>query len=89
MLDRMRMLEWGVLAAAFYGLCILLRTYGLEPQVQVVLWKLGNVMVAAHVGYWIDRAGFRIRITPDAPPLEQIRRAIIIAATMLAVGLGL
>jgi len=89
MLSRLRMIEWLLLAVLVYAACITLRTFELEPQVQVVLWKIGNVLVAAHIGYWIDVSVFQRHITPDSPPLEQIRRALIIAATMLTIGLGL
>lgn len=80
--------EWILMALVMYVVCIVLRTYEIEPQVQVVLWKLANVTVAAFVGYWIDRRAFG-RILTSATPLEQIRRAIVMAAAMLAVALGL
>ena len=88
-LDRMRMAEWLAIALVLYAVCITLRTFNVEPQVQVVLWKLGNITIAAWVGYLIDRRAFLIRMEPDSPPLEQVRRAIVIAAAMLAVALGL
>ena len=88
--DLGRMFDWLVWAVLAYVLCIVLRTYGIEPQVQTVLWKLGNLTVAAYAGYWIDRRAFNTtRMSLSSPPLEQVRRAIIIAAAMVAVGLGL
>lgn len=87
-MDRLHMGEWILMALVMYVVCIVLRTYEIEPQVQVVLWKLANVTVAAFVGYWIDRRAFG-RILTSATPLEQIRRAIVMAAAMLAVALGL
>ncbi|HDR9868465.1 TPA: hypothetical protein QDE31_01575 [Burkholderia cenocepacia] len=86
--DKLRMIEWLMIAAALYAGCIALRTLGIEPQVQVVLWKLANLTVAAHVGYWMDRRAFK-RILATSHPHEQIRRSIIMAAAMLTVGMGL
>jgi len=87
MSDKLRMAQWLALAALFYGLA--LTVFGGQPQLQTLAWKLGNVTVAAWVGYWLDRRAFRLPITPKSPGLEQIRRAIIMAAAMLAVSLGL
>lgn len=84
-----RMIDWLVWALIAYALSITLRVYELEPQVQVVLWKLGNVTVAAYVGYWVDRRAFLNRLEPSSAGLAHVRRAIIIAAAMLAVGMGL
>jgi hypothetical protein len=86
--DKLRMIEWLLIAAALYAGCIALRTLGIEPQVQVVLWKLANLTVAAHVGYWMDRRAFK-RILVTSSGHEQIRRSIIMAAAMLTVGMGL
>ncbi|WP_105133459.1 putative holin [Burkholderia sp. BE12] len=86
--DKFRMIEWLLIAAALYAGCIALRTLGIEPQVQVVLWKLANLTVAAHVGYWMDRRAFT-RILVTSSPHEQIRRAIVMSAAMLTVGMGL
>jgi hypothetical protein len=44
--------------------------------------------VAAFMGYWIDRRAFnRVGRFAEAP--EQLRRAIVMAAAMLSVSLGL
>lgn len=86
MKDKFRMAQWLVLAVIFYGVAMNVE----YPQAQTLCWKLGNVTVASFVGYWIDRrAFFRQRIAEDAPPVYHIRRAIIIAAAMLSVSLGL
>ena len=64
-------------------------------QVGVVLLKVNLLFLAAAAGYWIDRMAF-----PYARPhmfaddtiesvASQIRRAIVIAAAMLAVALAL
>lgn len=87
--DLGRMVDWLVMALCFHVAAIVLRTHQLEPQIQTVLWKLGNLTLAAYAGYWIDRRTFRGRLDLTSPPGEQMRRAIIVAAAMVAVGLGL
>jgi hypothetical protein len=90
MKNQARMIEWLMLAVGLYVTCNTLRMLQVEPQAQIVLWKLANVTVAAFLGYWIDRRAFpHARMTADAMPIEQVRRAIIIAAAMLAVAMGL
>lgn len=84
-----RMAGWLLFSLAAYAGCIALRVFDMEPQVQTVLWKLANVSVASHVGYWIDRHAFHTRITPSSTPHECLRRAIVMGATMLSMGLGL
>lgn len=88
MKDAMRMAEWLVLAAVMYGACIALRSLNVAPQAQVVLWKLGNMTIAGHVGYWMDRRAFT-RIESGSSAREQLRRAIVMSAAMLAMALGL
>lgn len=84
--NKLRMAQWLLFAAIFYGIAM----YISMPQIQTLCWKLGNVTVAAFVGYWIDRRAFyKKRLTGESVPTEEIRRAIIIAAAMLAVSLGL
>lgn len=87
MTDKLRMIQWLALAALFYGLALLV--FGGQPQLQTIFLKLGNITIAAFVGYKLDIHAFRKRITPFSSELEQIRRAIIMAAAMLAVSLGL
>jgi len=83
-----RMIGWLLWSVVFYFTAIYLREAHLEPQLQVLAWKLGNVTIAAYGGYWIDRRAFA-RITHISTDMEQIRRAIIMAAAMITVGLGL
>ena len=85
--ERFRMVQWLALAALFYGLALL--AFGSQPQLQTLCWKLGNVTIAAYVGYKIDVHASRKRITPFSSDGEYIRRSIIMAAAMLAVGMGL
>lgn len=88
MKDFTRMAEWLVVAVVLYGGCFGLHTFDAAPQVQTILWKLGNMTVAGHVGYWMDRRAFT-RIEATSTPHEQLRRAIVIGAAMLSVALGL
>lgn len=87
--DLARMLDWLVWALLFHGCALVLRQLQIEPPIQTVLWKLGNLTLSAYAGYWIDRRAFRMRVDTASPAGEHIRRAIIIAAAMVSVGLGL
>lgn len=67
-------------------------------QIGVTLYKLSLVTLAAWLGYWIDRGLFpyarphRMHSHSQTEParfsLATIRRAVIVAAAMIAVGLG-
>lgn len=99
--DKARMLQWLLLALLAYLIAMLLAQMpaatdaGMLPRLQVVLWKIGHLTLSAWVGYWIDRAAFPGGRLPDndfqmrAPDLFYIRRAIVIAATMLAFGMAI
>lgn len=95
--DKLRMVQWLVIAAVLYGGALTLRATtgdgGLPSAyapIETMLWKLGNVTVASYVGYFIDRHAFRDnRISEFSDPLDRIRRAIVMASAMLAVALGL
>lgn len=94
--DMLRMAQWLAFSLLAYGVAAALAGVtdsadsGLFPRVQTVLWKCGHLNLAAWIGYHIDRAAFMYsRIRHNSHPQEQIRRAIIIAATMLAFGLAL
>lgn len=87
--DKIRMIEWLLMAAFFYAAAIVLLKLGVSGPIQTVAWKLGHVTLGGYLGYRIDRAGFRDRITLASPPLLQIRRAIIMFAAMYTLGAGL
>jgi len=87
--DKLRMAQWLFIALAFYAAAMLLAHADALPRMQTVMYKLGHQTIAAHVGYWIDRSAFRKRISCGSHPLSEIRRAIVMAACMLAVALGL
>lgn len=94
--DKFRMLQWLLLSVSVYALAAFLASApgeadaGLYPRLQTVLWKCGHLNLAAFIGYWVDRNAFKgLRIDRSSHPSEQIRRAIIIGAAMLAFGLAL
>lgn len=62
-------------------------------QLGVTLYKLSLVSLAAVLGYWIDRSVFPYARPHETAPKElsvktQIRRAIVIAAVIIAIALG-
>lgn len=93
--DLTRMSHWLMLSLWAYCMASVLAGWpadtdaGLFPRIQTVLWKVGHLNLAAFIGYWLDRAAFRDRIMASTPALLHIRRAIIMAAAMLAFGLAL
>jgi hypothetical protein len=90
MMDKMRMFQWVLISLGLYAAAALLAAGQQLPQVQIVLWKLGHITLAAFVGYWVDRRTFHLaRIDEASSPVEHVRRAIIIGAAMLAIAMGL
>ena len=86
--DKFRMFQWLALAVVFYALA--LYVFASQPQLQTLCWKLGNLTAAGFLGYWLDRRAFwYARLDATSAPLLQIRRAIVMAAAMLAVAMGL
>lgn len=65
-------------------------------QLGVLLWSLTKLSFGAYLGYWIDRSIFYYSrpgdMPDDAPSLltaaSMLRRALIMAAAILALGLG-
>lgn len=84
-MNKLRMAHWLIVAALLYLLALVVH----QPQLQTMFWKTCLITVAAHVGYWIDKTSFRDTLEPTSEPTRQLRRAIIIAAAMLAVSMGL
>jgi hypothetical protein len=88
-----RMLSWLAISLALTAAIYLVAPH----QLQVTLYKLSLITTAAWLGYWIDRSLF-----PYARPdkiyddtfnanemnLASLRRAIIIAACVVAAALG-
>lgn len=87
-----RMATWLVVTLILFIIIAVLA----PQQIGVTLYKLSLLTMAAWVGYWIDRALFpyarpHIFIQGQNPSwftLTMIRRAIIVAAAMLAMGLA-
>lgn len=97
--DRVRM-AW----CAAYAAVTLVAVWLVSPQqVPVILYKLSLVLLAALTGYWLDRWAFPYarpyRFLTDGGDVRanhkrvfaatQLRRALIMAGAMLAVGMGL
>lgn len=86
--DYFRMWLWAVIAVA---LLVSLQGY---QQFLVVAYKLSLVSLAAWVGYWVDRNLFRNSRYEDSQAFDYvayvgIRRALIVAAVILATALAL
>lgn len=88
-MNRTRMIEWLLLAVSFYMGSMLMYRFGVLPEMQGIGRKLGHITVAAYLGYWIDRHLYRDRLTRNTPAILHIRRAVIVAACILAVAMGL
>lgn len=98
--DMPRMLPWWIIALALAVAVFFLA----PRQLPVSLYKLSLVSMAAVAGYWVDRSLFPYArpdaLFPAAEPTgdalaravvlscAMLRRALIVAAAMLATGLG-
>ncbi len=87
--DLFRMAPWGAAA-----LLLLAAVGGMAPQqLGVVLYKLALITTAAWTGYWIDRSLFPYgrpdRIDAQLASMAALRRAIVIAACVIGVSIGL
>jgi putative exporter of polyketide antibiotics len=93
--NKTRMCEWLLMSLLAYavaaGMAEMLAygESGLWPRMQVVLWKVGHLNLAAYLGYFLDRRAFCDRIEPHTHHMKHIRRAIIMVGAMLAFGLAL
>lgn len=94
LLDKLRVGPWLVAALIMAALVGLLYPH----QLGVLLWSLTKLSFGAYLGYWIDRSIFPYARPGDyncrdangmsALALLMLRRAIIIAAAIIALGLG-
>ncbi|MCV2359650.1 putative holin [Paucibacter sp. TC2R-5] len=84
-------------AGLVVALLLLVAVWAIAPQqLPVTLYKLTLVTIAAVAGYWLDRGLFPYarpdkvaRCMGDAViAAAMLRRAVIVAAAMLAMGLG-
>lgn len=85
-----RMLDWFVITSLLVGLVALTA----PVQLKVLVFKVAQVSLSGWVGYWFDR-GIAPYARPDSDRLTSqersaagLRRAIIIAAAMIAGALG-
>lgn len=83
-MDRLRMVEWALLAVIFYALALIVT----QPQIQTALWKMGHITVGAYLGYWADRTLLG-RVSAHSSPARVVARAIIIAAAIWGMSGGL
>lgn len=95
LLDKLRIGPWLIMAMLTTFVVALLYPH----QLGVLLWSLTKLCWGAYLGYWIDRSIFPYarpdRFKPsnandDLTSWEglMLRRALIIAAAILALGLG-
>jgi len=91
LLDKLRMGEWLLCGLVLLGVIAWIA----PAQISVVLYKGALVTCFAHLGYWIDR-----RLAPYGRPedssgdtqdyrTDTIRRAVIVAAVILAGAMAL
>lgn len=80
-------LSWFSYAAAV----LLALVFYISPaQFPVVIHKVSIVTLGGVVGYWLDRHLFPdARTTRSSHPLWMIRRAIVAAASIVAMGIAL
>ena len=86
MVDKLRMGEWLVIAVVLLtGLA-----YLAPQQLPIFLYKTNLVAFFAFMGYWIDRRLFWYARPGDQSDTGmQLRRAIVVGATLLAGAYGL
>ncbi|TVU88294.1 putative holin [Vreelandella titanicae] len=91
LLDKLRIGPWLILALITSIAVGLLYPH----QLGVLLWSLTKLCWGAYLGYWIDRSifpyarpGDLLGLPTSSVALLMLRRAIIIAAAILALGLG-
>lgn len=88
-IDRTRMMNWLMVAALFYAVAYAMFSADVTGPFQTLAWKLGHVTLGGYLGYRLDRAAFRDRISPTTPPLVMVRRAIIMVGAMYTLGAGM
>lgn len=88
-IDKTRMINWLMVAALFYAVAYAMFAAEITGPFQTLAWKLGHVTLGGFVGYRLDRAAFRDRISPLTPPLVMVRRAIVMVGAMFVLGMGM
>jgi hypothetical protein len=96
LLDKFRAGPWLIAALVMTAIVGWLHPY----QLGVLAWSLSKLSLGAYLGYWIDRSVFYYarpgdinvthadKYTAGLISACMIRRALIMAATILALGLG-
>ncbi|MEX0732862.1 MAG: putative holin [Aquisalimonadaceae bacterium] len=96
LVDRLRAWPWLLAAVVATAVVGLLHPY----QLGVLVWSLSKLALGAWLGYWIDRSIFYYArpgsISVHNPNVAtayvlaaaMLRRALIIAAALIALGLG-
>ena len=84
--NRLRMVQWLLLAAMMYVAAILLKDM---PQVSTGLWKAGHITSGAYLGYWIDRHLYGRMLVVEGSSARLLSRAIVIAACVIGMAFGL
>ena len=82
--DKLRMIQWLLLAALFYALAAVMG----QPQLQTALWKCGHITVGFFGGYWADRNLYG-RLEADATQGRVVARALVVGAAVLGMAFGL
>lgn len=93
----MRLHSPRMLWCALVTVALMILLWFMSPQqLPVIAYKLTLILLAAFVAYWVDRWLFPYARPDSSLPqgaivyaAAQVRRAIIVAAAMLAVGMGL
>lgn len=85
MKDKLRMIQWLLIAAVFYGAAMIVQ----QPQAQTGLWKAGHITSGAFLGYWIDRHLFGRYDHSDINTNRVLARAIVAGAAILGMAFGL
>jgi hypothetical protein len=82
----LRNAEWLVISAALTVAVGILY----PAQLGVLLWTLLKLSAAGYLGYWLDRTLFPYARPHRAPTdgWRQIRRAIVIAGALIAMGIS-
>lgn len=86
--DKLRAWPWLALALIITVLVGVIAPH----QLGVLAWSLSKLAFGAYLGYWIDRSIFHYARPGDLSEFERhvasLRRAVIIGAAILALGLG-
>jgi hypothetical protein len=88
LIDKLRAWPW-LVAALFTTLIVGL----LAPhQLGLLAWALSKLSLGAYLGYWVDRSLFPYarpdRMLDNSPDLAMLRRALIVSACVIALGMG-